>query len=72
MFFVLAFWQLARRIIKTSSAWLLFLITWVILSDTYFQTFNLWRVFYQDIYAVGKNDIFVVRLFWQFWGIFLL
>lgn len=57
LFFILSFWLLAKKITSLPSSLLFFLIIPVLLSDTYFQTFNLWRVFTLDIYTVGKNDI---------------
>ena len=48
---------IAKRLTNISPGLLLLFISLMILSDNLFQTFNLWRIFTQDIYTVGKNDL---------------
>lgn len=73
LFFISGFWLLARRITKLDGGLLLLLIVLIILSDTFFQFMNLWRIFTQDIYTVGKNDIFVaasvLSVLWYFYKV---
>ena len=57
LFFVCGFWLLARRITHLDGGLLMLLIVMLILSDRLFQFMNLWRVFTQDIYTVGKSDL---------------
>jgi len=57
LFFILSFWLLAKRYTGMRSSLLLFLVTLVILSNFFFQFFNLWRIFQTEIYTVGKNDL---------------
>ena len=48
---------IAKKLTGISPGLLLLLISLMILSDNFFQTFNLWRIFTQDIYTIGKNDL---------------
>lgn len=59
LFFVSAFWMLARQVTRLQGGLLFLLIVLLVLSDHFFQFLNLWRVFTADIYTVGKNDILV-------------
>lgn len=73
LFFVSGFWLLARRITQLDGGLLLLLIVLIILSDKLFQFMNLWRVFTQDIYTVGKNDVLVaaavLSVLWYFYQV---
>jgi hypothetical protein len=59
VFFILSFWLLARRVTKINSSTLLFIVTLLILSNYFFQIFNLWQVFQPEVTTVGKNDLFL-------------
>jgi len=48
---------IARKLTNLSPGFLLLLAVLMILSDNFFQVLNLWRIFTQDIYTVGKNDL---------------
>lgn len=48
---------IAKQLTNISPGLILFLIALMILSDAIFQVFNLWRIFTQDIYTIGKNDL---------------
>lgn len=50
---------IAKQLTNISPGLILLLMSLMILSDNFFQTFNLWRIFTQDIYTIGKNDLFL-------------
>lgn len=52
-------WLIARIATKLSSGILFISIILILLSDNIFKIFNFWRIFTQDIYTVGKNDLFL-------------
>jgi hypothetical protein len=52
-------WLIARIATNLSSGILFFSIILILLSDNIFRVFNIWRIFIQDIYTVGKNDLFL-------------